>query len=92
MTVYDASHLYDRAKDARSEATLFRFQARISEFASRFAGISQTLKALVIALGLLTSLAAAEWFVTYCAFSNRCPVVEQLLVLPLAKLQFVPVP
>jgi hypothetical protein len=42
----------------------------------------------VIALGLLMSLAAAEWFVTYCAFSNRCPDVLAVATLPAFKLQF----
>jgi hypothetical protein len=92
MTLYDASQSYGRANDARSEAMLSRVHARISELAGQFAGSAQNWKAIVIALALLTSLAAAEWFVTYCAFSNRCPAVEWIAVLPLAKLQFVAVP
>lgn len=87
MTLYDASQSYGRATDTPS-----RVYARISELAGQFAASARNWKTIIIALGLLTSLAGAEWFVTYCAFSNHCPAVEWVAVLPLAKLQFTAVP
>jgi capsule polysaccharide export protein KpsE/RkpR len=48
-------------------------------------------KIIVIAILLFASLFAADWFVTYCGFSNRCPVVQQVAELPASKLQFLPV-
>jgi hypothetical protein len=38
-----------------------------------------------IALGVLAAATAAEWFVTYCAFSSNCPAAEQIADWPLGE-------
>jgi hypothetical protein len=43
------------------------------------------LKVIGVVLGLLVAVAAAEWFVTFCAFSNRCPAVETIGDWPLGQ-------
>jgi hypothetical protein len=35
-------------------------------------------KAIAVTFGALALLAGTEWFVTYCAFSNFCPIVEEI--------------
>ena len=35
-------------------------------------------KAIVVTFGALALLAGTEWFVTYCAFSDLCPFVEEV--------------
>ena len=39
-----------------------------------------------IAFGLLIAIAAAEFFVTHCAFSSNCPATEKIADWPLSKL------
>lgn len=41
---------------------------------------SENWKVIAISLGLLMTLAIAEWFVTYCAFSSSCPMADKIAV------------
>ena len=91
MTLYDTASLFGRTGDAHngvmpSQVTILQVA---DEFAKKFTGSSW--KTIAVALLLFTSLGAAEWFVTYCGFSNRCPVVQQLANLPASKLQILPI-
>jgi hypothetical protein len=95
MTLYDAAQSFGQADDTRSDAVpsqmvTSQVTVGILDVASQFARSSW--KAIVVVLLLFTSLFAAEWFVTYCGFSNRCPVVQQVAELPASKLQFLPLP
>ncbi len=35
-------------------------------------------KAIAVLLGLLGIMGCAEWFVTYCVFSDYCPLAVQI--------------
>ena len=93
MTLYDAVGSFGRADDMRSDVVPSQITTGLleaaDEFAKKFAESSW--KTIVVVLLLLTSLFAAEWFVTYCGFSNRCPIVQRVAELPASKLQVLPV-
>jgi hypothetical protein len=89
MTLYDAAQSFGQADDLRSDVVSSQVTTELLKVAGEFARSSW--KIIVIAALLFTSLFAAEWFVTYCGFSNRCPVVQQVAELPASKLQFLPV-
>ena len=87
MTLYDTASLFGQTGDARSG--VMPSQVTMLQVAGEFARSSW--KTIAVALLLFTSLGAAEWFVTYCGFSNHCPVVQQLANLPASKLQILPI-
>jgi hypothetical protein len=89
MTLYDAAQSFGQADDMRSDVVPSQVTTGLLEVAGEFARSSW--KIIVIAILLFASLLTAEWFVTYCGFSNRCPVVQQVAELPASKLQFLPV-
>jgi hypothetical protein len=90
MTLFDAARSFGETSDARSDVVPSQVTTGLLEVAGEFARSSW--KTIAVVFLLFTSLFAAEWFVTYCGFSNRCPVVQQVADLPASKLQFLPVP
>lgn len=90
MTLYDATQSLGEASDAGDDVAPSQVTTSLLDVAGEFAKTSW--KTIAVVFLLFTSLFAAEWFVTYCGFSNRCPLVQQVAELPASKLQFLPVP
>jgi hypothetical protein len=96
MTLYDAMSTYAEADNPQSEVSTSQMASRSATAmawpAKRRSRPEGRWRAIAIAAGLAASVAGAEFFATYCGFSDHCSALRQIAVWPWHAAQFGPGP
>jgi hypothetical protein len=96
MTRYDPMSTYAQAGNPQTEVSTAQMAPRsataMAWAAKRPRRLEGRWRAIAIAVGVAASVAGAEFFATYCGFSDHCSAIRQIAVWPWHAAQFGPRP